>query len=102
MPQAIIFLLVSFKGFSVDGQENLQEVLSNRLYLCQFLMALAVVRTGGHFVCKLFDVFTPYSVGLIYLMYKAFHQVAIIKPVTSRPANSERYIQVKYHSLVLS
>ena len=45
---------------------------------------------GGHFVCKLFDIFTPYSVGLVYLMYRAFQVVSIIKPVTSRPANSER------------
>ena len=79
-------------GFSVEGQENIQEVLSKQLYLCQFTCALSIIRTGGHFICKLFDVFTPFSVGLIYLMYRAFEQVCIFKPVTSRPANSERYI----------
>ena len=46
--------------------------------------------TGGHFVCKLFDIFLVYSVGLIYLMYLAFEKVTLFKPVTSRPANSER------------
>ena len=46
---------------------------------------------GGHFVCKLFDLFTPFSIGLVYLMYRIFNKVSIIKPVTSRPANSERY-----------
>jgi len=45
---------------------------------------------GGHFVCKLFDIFTPFSVGLVYLMYRTFNQISIHKPVTSRPANSER------------
>ena len=50
------------------------------------------VFAGGHFVCKLFDVFTVYSVGLIYLMWHAFDQVSIFKPVTSRPANSERFV----------
>ncbi|ELT98047.1 hypothetical protein CAPTEDRAFT_154782 [Capitella teleta] len=79
-------------GFSVDGQENIQEVLSKRLYLCQFLAAMMILRPGGHFVCKLFDVFTPFSVGLTYLMHRAFHRVSLFKPVTSRPANSERYI----------
>lgn len=49
--------------------------------------------TGGHFVCKLFDLFTPFSVGLIYLMYHAFEKVCIFKPNTSRPANSERYVK---------
>ena len=45
---------------------------------------------GGHFICKVFDQFTPFSVGLLYLLYRCFEQVCIIKPVTSRPANSER------------
>ena len=79
-------------GFSVEGQENIQEILSKQLYLCQFTCALSLLRVGGHFVCKLFDLFTPFSVGLVYLMYRAFKRICIFKPVTSRPANSERYI----------
>jgi cap1 methyltransferase len=82
-------------GFGVEGQENIQEILSKQLYLCQFLVAMGIVRTGGHFVCKTFDLFTPFSAGLIYLMYRAFERVAIHKPNTSRPANSERYIICK-------
>lgn len=34
------------QGFSVEGQENLQEILSKQLLLCQFLTALSTVRTG--------------------------------------------------------
>ncbi|CAF2119309.1 unnamed protein product, partial [Rotaria magnacalcarata] len=82
-------------GFSVEGQENIQEILSEQLYLCQFLTALSILRPGGHFACKLFDVFTPFSVGLVYLMYRTFNQISIHKPVTSRPANFERYIICK-------
>lgn len=82
-------------GFSVEGQENIQEILSKQLYLCQFLVAISILRKDGHFVCKLFDLFTPFSIGLVYLMYRIFHKVSIIKPVTSRPANSERYIVCK-------
>lgn len=41
-----LLLVLSFQGFSVEGQENLQEILSKQLLLCQFLMALSVVRTG--------------------------------------------------------
>lgn len=83
-------------GFSVEGKENIQEILSKRLYLCQFLCALLILRTNGHFVCKLFDLFTPFSIGLVYLMRCAFKQVCIHKPNTSRPANSERYIICKW------
>lgn len=83
-------------GFSVEGQENIQEILSKQIYLCQCLVALSIVRTNGHFVVKLFDLFTPFSVSLIYLMYKSFKQISICKPNTSRPANSERYLVCKW------
>ncbi|KAI4873372.1 hypothetical protein NFI96_022165 [Prochilodus magdalenae] len=87
-----LHFLMADGGFSVEGQENIQEVLSKQLLLCQFLTALSVVRTGGHFVCKTFDLFTPFSVGLIYLLYLCFERVSLFKPLTSRPANSERYV----------
>ncbi|KAM6182455.1 cap-specific mRNA (nucleoside-2'-O-)-methyltransferase 1 [Erethizon dorsatum] len=90
-----VHFLMADGGFSVEGQEKLQEILSKQLLLCQFLMALSVVRTGGHFVCKTFDLFTPFSVGLIYLLYCCFERVCLFKPVTSRPANSERYVVCK-------
>lgn len=50
---------------------------------------------GGNFICKLFDIFTPFSVGLIYLLRTCFQEISIHKPNTSRPANSERYVICK-------
>ncbi|XP_064386721.1 cap-specific mRNA (nucleoside-2'-O-)-methyltransferase 1-like isoform X2 [Halichondria panicea] len=79
-------------GISVEGQENVQELLTKQLVLCQYTCALSILATGGNFVCKVFDMFTPFSVGLLYLLYRCFHKICIFKPVTSRPANSERYV----------
>lgn len=78
-------------GFSVHGNEDFQEHLSLDLYLCQCFMALSILRTGGVFVCKLFDTYTNFSVSLMYLLYACFDEISIYKPVTSRPGNSERY-----------
>ncbi|XP_071834985.1 cap-specific mRNA (nucleoside-2'-O-)-methyltransferase 1-like [Apostichopus japonicus] len=83
-------------GFSVAGQENIQEILTKQLLLCQFLCAISVLRVGGHFVCKTFDLFTPFSIGLVYILYRCFEEIAILKPNTSRPANSERYVVGKH------
>lgn len=91
-----VHFMMADGGFSVEGQENVQEILSKQLYMCQCLVALAIVREKGHFVVKLFDLFTPFSIGLIYLMYKCFQQICIFKPNTSRPANSERYLVCKW------
>lgn len=90
-----VHFMMSDGGFSVEGQENIQEILSKQLYLCQCLIALMIVRVGGHFVTKLFDIFTPFSAGLVFLMYRCFDEVSIFKPNTSRPANSERYLICK-------
>lgn len=87
-----LHFLMADGGFSVEGQENIQEILSKQLLLCQFLTAISTLRTGGHFVCKTFDLFTPFSVGLVYLLYLCFDRISLFKPVTSRPANSERYV----------
>ena len=38
--------MFSLQGFSVAGQENLQEILSKQLLLCQFLVAMSIVREG--------------------------------------------------------
>ncbi|KAG9347247.1 hypothetical protein JZ751_004814 [Albula glossodonta] len=76
-----LHFLMADGGFSVEGQENIQEILSKQLLLCQFLTALST-----------FDLFTPFSVGLVYLLYLCFDRVSLFKPVTSRPANSERYV----------
>ncbi|CAG9816211.1 unnamed protein product [Phaedon cochleariae] len=86
-----VHFMMSDGGFSVEGNENLQEILSKNIYACQCLVALEIVRPHGHFVTKLFDIFTPFSVGLLYLLYKCFEKISIMKPNSSRPANSERY-----------
>ena len=54
-----------------------------------------VEREGGDFVTKLFNRFTPFSAGLVYLMYRCFEEVCIFTPNSSRPGNSERYLICK-------
>lgn len=88
--------LMADGGFSADGKENIQEILSKQLYLCQCLMALCCLREDGHFLLKLFDTYTPFTVGLIFLMSQCFSQITIVKPYTSRPASSERYLVCKW------
>nr|CAH7758069.1 unnamed protein product [Callosobruchus chinensis] len=86
-----VHFLMADGGFSVEGNENLQEILSKNIYVCQCFVALQVLCNNGHFVTKLFDVFTRFSVGLLYLIYRCFEKVSIFKPNSSRPANAERY-----------
>lgn len=85
----------------MQGQENIQEILSKRLFLCQLLCALKVMAKGGNFVCNLFDVFTPFTAGLVYLLWRCFDKVCIHKPDTSRPANSERFQEIRTVQVII-
>ncbi|KYQ92013.1 D111/G-patch domain-containing protein [Tieghemostelium lacteum] len=82
-------------GVSTDGNQNKQEFLLQHLVLCQFLTMFETLGEKGHFICKIFDTFNSFTVGLLYLVFKSFGQFAIVKPYTSRPLNSERYVVAK-------
>uniref|UniRef100_A0A8W7PQV8 Cap-specific mRNA (nucleoside-2'-O-)-methyltransferase 1 n=1 Tax=Anopheles coluzzii TaxID=1518534 RepID=A0A8W7PQV8_ANOCL len=58
-----------------------------------FMLTSPVDRHGQPLV---FDLFTPFSVGLVYLAYRCFREISICKPNSSRPANSERYLVCKW------
>lgn len=86
-----VHFLMADAGTAMD-EKNGQEIFYKNLYLCQCLAALSLVRTGGHCIVKLFDVFTPFSAGLVYLMHKSFHEITILKPHASRPGSLERFL----------
>ena len=48
-----VHFMMADGGFSVEGQENIQEILSKRIYLCQFTVALGIVREGNPFFIKM-------------------------------------------------
>ncbi|XP_058467287.1 cap-specific mRNA (nucleoside-2'-O-)-methyltransferase 1-like [Malaya genurostris] len=85
-----VHLIMCDGGFYVKN--SCQEIISKQLYLCLSLLAVSVVRPEGNAILKVFDLYTPFSVGLIYILSKCYSKVSIVKPVTSRPANSERYV----------
>ncbi|KDO18579.1 hypothetical protein SPRG_15961 [Saprolegnia parasitica CBS 223.65] len=85
-------LVVADGGFQEARNHVHQEHVMHRLVLCEVLTMARLLRPGGHFVCKTFELSTPFSLGLLYLLHHAFAKLAIVKPITSRPGSSERYI----------
>jgi cap1 methyltransferase len=69
-----------------------QEFLSTRLILCELLIAIRTLKVGGTLVCKVFDTVTSLSAQLLYLAARCFDQISLFKPISSRPANAERYL----------
>ena len=87
-------------GFDFSGDFNLQEVNVSKLLFAQVAFALCLQKKGGSFVLKIFDSFMQHTIDLLYILSSFYEKVYIMKPHTSRYANSEKYIICKgfYHS----
>jgi 23S rRNA U2552 (ribose-2'-O)-methylase RlmE/FtsJ len=82
-------------GFDFSFQYPQQEQVSTKLILCQIAFAIAMQKTGGTFILKVYDTFTKISLDLIFLLHNLYERVILIKPNTSRFANSEKYVVCK-------
>jgi 23S rRNA U2552 (ribose-2'-O)-methylase RlmE/FtsJ/virulence-associated protein VapD len=88
-------LITGDGGFDFSIDFNKQESLSIKLIFCQICYAIALQKQGGTFIVKIFDIFTEATIDLLYLLSSLYKKVYIIKPCTSRIANSERYVICK-------
>ena len=88
-------LITADGGFDYSKNFNKQETSSYKIIFCEIATAIANQAKGGSFICKLFDTYSKISKFCIYLLCCLYETVLIHKPVTSRPANSEKYIVCK-------
>jgi len=89
------FLVSADGGFDYSVDFNNQEQLSYRIIFCEIITAFSILQINGNFVCKIFDIFNIFTMKIIYLLGCYFEKVYIVKPKTSRVANSEKYIVCK-------
>lgn len=83
-------------GFDENSEFECKEQLHHRLIFNQIVASIFILKNGGSFVVKIFDIFTELTFDFIYLLSYLFSEVYIHKPDTSRPTNSEKYIVCKY------
>ena len=82
-------------GFDFSMDFNKQEISISQLLFAQVCFALVLQKKGGTFVLKLFDSFMQHTVDILYILSSFYDKVYLIKPQTSRYANSEKYIVCK-------
>lgn len=83
-------------GFDFSYDFNSQENQASYLILTEIIYAILMQKQNGSFVLKMYDIFLKSSVEFIYLLNCLYKKVYIIKPNTSRFANSEKYIVCKH------
>jgi cap1 methyltransferase len=95
-------LVTADGGFDYSSNFNGQEINSCQIIYSECSIALNILRSGGSFVCKVFDLFSISMLQIMYILLNCFQYVYIYKPETSRPANSEKYLVCLYYKDNLS
>lgn len=87
-----VTLVTADGGFDFSSDFNHQESMCLPLVMAEACVALGVLAPGGAFVLKVFDVFEPRTVAVLQVLVASFARVRMVKPLSSRPANSEKYV----------
>lgn len=84
-------VVIADGGFDVTNWA-LEEEEHYRLITTECWMALLVCGVDGSIAVKIKHTHTLFMAQLLYLLSLNFTEIAIVKPVMARPANSERYL----------
>ena len=88
-------LITADGGFDFSIDFNKQEINIAKLLFAQICYAIIMQKKNGSYVLKIFDCFMNHSIDVLYILSSFYDRVSIIKPNTSRFANSEKYIVCK-------
>lgn len=86
-------LYTSDAGVSLDINDfNEQEMIEIKLKLAEVLCALISLKENGNMVIKIYTFFEKATIDVLIILSKLFKTFKIVKPMTSKPTNSENYI----------
>ena len=88
-------LITADGGMEKNKNEDyiLEEYNHFQLFLGEIITALFVQKIEGTFILKMYDISYINSINLLHILNNFYTTVKIIKPYTSRPCNSEKYIK---------
>ena len=85
-------------GFDFSYNYNEQEENFIFFFISEIYMILKLLKNGGNSIIKIYDIYSKNSIKLIYILSLFFNNIYILKPFTSRPANSEKYILCNHYN----
>jgi hypothetical protein len=86
------YFITADGGFDFSSDFNNQEEMSFRLIMCEIYAALKLQMEGGTFVLKIYDIHNITTMRLLYILKIFYKKMYFVKPLSSRPANSEKYV----------
>lgn len=85
-------LLTADGGFDFSQNYNNQETNFITLFVSEIFIILNLLKDGANSIIKIYDIYSKNSIKVLFIFSLFFDKFYIIKPLTSRPANSEKYI----------
>lgn len=85
-------LVAADGGTDVEGIEVNQEMENSRLIFSEICSALSCLAVGGNLVLKIYDTVRKVSIDAMYILASCFEKLFVFKPMSSRPANAEKYV----------
>lgn len=92
MPQQKVHFVSADGGFDAQRDNECQEAIAQKLVLCQIAAGLSLLCHGGTLLVKMFGFQTHTIRTAMRSLYDAFDDLIVLKPISSRPASSERYV----------
>jgi cap1 methyltransferase len=79
-------------GFDFSSNYNSQEENFILFLISEIYLTLNLLKNNGNCVIKIYDIFNNKTIKILNIIYNLFDKIFFIKPYTSRPANSEKYL----------
>lgn len=85
-------LYVADGGMAVNNKYGSQEAVHQALFLGELIACTGTLAVGGNAVIKMYTVCSEFMRSLVACASVMFEKAHIVKPVTSRPLNTEVYM----------
>jgi 23S rRNA U2552 (ribose-2'-O)-methylase RlmE/FtsJ len=82
-------------GFDYKTGDEASKEFGFKLFFYQCMTSVMCVREGGNVCIKMFNSKATIIQHFLYLMSLCFDELILVKPVSSRPSNSEKYLVCK-------
>lgn len=82
-------------GFDFSNNYNDQEKDFIIFLICEIYIILNLLKKNANAVVKIYDIYSKNSIKILYILNLFFENIFIVKPLSSRPANSEKYLLCK-------
>ena len=88
-------LVIADAAFKESNESDINENDMYAIIAGEIISAIRLLAIGGNFVMKIFESNTQITAELLHLVNIHFDTMCIFKPISSRPANSEKYLIAK-------